>query len=42
MGYCTFLGGNLMARSSKKRDLVAHSNAEAKFQGLAQSICEAL
>ncbi|KAI5388230.1 hypothetical protein KIW84_074064, partial [Lathyrus oleraceus] len=30
-GYCTFVGGNLVAWRSKKQNVVARSSAEAEF-----------
>lgn len=30
-GYCTFVGGNLVAWRSKKQNVVAKSSAEAEF-----------
>ena len=41
-GYFTFVGGNLITWRSKKRNVVAHSSAEAEFRGMTLGICEAL
>ncbi|RDX67605.1 hypothetical protein CR513_53499, partial [Mucuna pruriens] len=40
LGYCMFLGGNLVTWRSKKQNVVARSSAEAEFQAMAQGICE--
>ena len=42
LGYCTFVGGNLVTWHSKKHTVVARSSAEAKFRGMAQRVCELL
>ena len=41
-GYFTFVGGNLVTWRSQKQNVVARSSAEAKFRGIALSLCEAL
>ncbi|KAH9649138.1 hypothetical protein KPL70_025878 [Citrus sinensis] len=41
-GYCTFIGGNLVTRRSKKQNVVARSSAEAEFGSLSHGICEAI
>ena len=41
-GYPTFVGGNLVTWRSKKQKVVAQSSAEAKFRGMAHSLCELL
>ena len=41
-GYCTFLGGILVTWRSKKQNVVVRSSAEAKFQAMAQGVCELL
>ncbi|CAK9158417.1 unnamed protein product [Ilex paraguariensis] len=40
--YFTFVGGNLVTWRSKKQKVVALSNAEAEFRGMAKSVCELL
>ena len=40
--YFMFVGGNLVARSSKKQKVVALSSAEAEFYGMAKGLCELL
>lgn len=42
LGYCTFLGGNLITWRSKKQNVVARSSAEAEFRSMALGICELL
>ena len=42
LGYCTFLGGNLVIGRSKKQNVVAESSAEAEFRAMALEICELL
>ncbi|WKA11498.1 hypothetical protein VitviT2T_028992 [Vitis vinifera] len=42
IGYCTFLGGNLVTWRSKKQNMVARSSAESKFKALTQGLCELL
>ena len=42
IGYCTFLGGNLVTWRSNKQNVVARSSAEAEFRAMAQGICELL
>jgi hypothetical protein len=39
-GYCTFVGGNLVAWRSKKQSVVARSTAEAEFRAIAHGVCE--
>ena len=41
-GYFTFVGGNLVTWRSKKQNVVARSNAEAEYRGMAQAVCELL
>ena len=38
-GYCTFVGGNLIAWRSKKQSVVARSTAEAEFRAMAHGVC---
>lgn len=40
IGYCTFLGGNVVTWKSKKQNVVSRSNAEVEFKAMAQGICE--
>ncbi|RVX18952.1 Retrovirus-related Pol polyprotein from transposon RE1 [Vitis vinifera] len=40
IGYCTFLGGNLVTWRSKKQNVVAKSSAESEFRAIAQGLCE--
>ncbi|RVW15224.1 Retrovirus-related Pol polyprotein from transposon RE1 [Vitis vinifera] len=42
IGYCTFLGGNLVTWRSKKQNVVARSFAESEFRAIAQGLCELL
>ncbi|XP_068328140.1 uncharacterized mitochondrial protein AtMg00810-like [Pyrus communis] len=39
-GFCTFVGGNLVTRRSKKQSVVTRSSAEAKYQAMASPVCE--
>ena len=41
-GYCKFVGGNLVTWRSKKQNIVAKNNAEAKFKVVAHGIYEVL
>ena len=41
-GYCTLLGGNLVAWKSKKQGLVSKSSTEAEFRALSSGIDEVL
>ena len=41
-GYFTFIGGNLVTWKSKKKKVVALSNAEAEFRGISKGLCELL
>lgn len=42
LGYCTFIGSNLVIWCNKKQPVVVRSNAEAKFKAMAHGICEML
>ena len=42
IGYCMFLGGNLVTWRSKKQNVVPRSSAEAEFIAMAQGVCELL
>ena len=40
LGYCVFIGGNLISWKSKKRDVAARSSAEAKHRAMTLATCE--
>lgn len=42
LGYCTFVGGNLVTWQSKKQSIVARSSAETEFRFMTHGICELL
>jgi hypothetical protein len=42
LGYCTFVGGNLVTWQSKKQSMVARFSAEAEFRAIAHGVCEIL
>ena len=42
IGYCTFLGGNLVTWRNKKQNVVARSSTESEFRAIAQGLCELL
>ncbi|GJY78258.1 ribonuclease H-like domain-containing protein [Tanacetum coccineum] len=40
LGYCIFLGNNLLSWSSKRQPTLSHSSAEAKYRGVANVVAE--
>ena len=42
LGYCTFLGGNLVTWRNKKQNVVTRSRAEVEFRVMALGVCELL
>ena len=42
IGYCTFLGENLVSWRSKKQNVVAWSSEKAEFRAMAAGVCELL
>lgn len=42
LGYCTFVGSNLVIWPSNKQSVVAKSNVEAEFRAMAHEVCETL
>ena len=40
LGYCTYVGGNLVTWRSKKQNVVSKSNAEVEYRFMSQTTCE--
>nr|GEV96475.1 ribonuclease H-like domain-containing protein [Tanacetum cinerariifolium] len=40
LGYCVFLGNNLLLWSSKRQPTLSHSSAEAEYHGVANAVAE--
>ncbi|GKD45666.1 ribonuclease H-like domain-containing protein, partial [Tanacetum coccineum] len=40
LGYCVFLGNNLLSWSSKRQPLLSRSNAEAEYHGVTNAVAE--
>ncbi|GKD44173.1 ribonuclease H-like domain-containing protein, partial [Tanacetum coccineum] len=40
LGYCVFLGNNLLSWSSKRQPTLSHSSAEAEYLGVANAVAE--
>ena len=40
LGYCVFIGGNIVSWKSKKQIVVAQSSAEAEYRSMTMITCE--
>ncbi|KAL6315094.1 hypothetical protein AAG906_030951 [Vitis piasezkii] len=40
IGFCVFVGGNLVSWKSKKQNVVSRSSAESEYKAMAQATCE--